>query len=303
MALRILITGAAGKYDLSPLFNVCFENFGGRIGQNGWVRVDKSMVPRQIGRRGCRTQVYNVDRYMPMLQRPIPGGDTLALIRAMPRVQSAVPFVVIIPYDSHIGLIPRPNKRRTQPCNFRADCRNFRTPPVLLVMVVIYAMPVDLGPDGCGPPSEVQHHVRAVRDRLVRPQTDLAGARSRLLDPVYPSPRSGLLLHDAELRGDVSHNRKIVSPTTVQQRMLTLFMYQRGKMRIRVVREKVQVLVGQLMIIQVAEQAVGGNEMLFIMRSDRFGLDPREGDCGVRDKTLLVQGLMRVGGVGWSRAW
>ena len=142
-------------------------------------------------------------------------------------------------------------------------------------------------------------------DGLHGPERHLAGPGRGRFHTGVPAVGPGLLLHDAEIGGNGSGFRQIPAPFPVLQQILFLVIVQAvGKIRIGIVGDKIQALFCHPVVVQISEQAVGGDEIirLFVLPDD-LRLHTREPAGTVRNEAQIIQHPVGVDSVADRGPW
>ena len=225
------------------------------------MRIEEHLVPGELFRRRM-IDIDKIDRRMAVLR----GVKERLLARpvnaAMPYIQLRIPDVVIILEDGNLRFEGRAGNRRHLLDHF-VHLANLADAAVLTAGIIQNAVPVDLGAHRTGAPAEVADVVRAMRDGLHGPQRQLARARCRRFHAGVPAVGAALLLHDAKPRGSGAGFGQVAAPLAVLQivRPVHILAKAVSEVRIAVVGQEIEALAGHGMVVQVAEQAVGGNEI------------------------------------------
>ena len=172
--------------------------------------------------------------------------------------------------------------------------------PVVPVVIVQDPMPVDLGSHDRGSPAEEADKVRSMGDGLHRPEHHLPRLWRRRFHPGIPSIGAGLLLHDTEVRADGTYLRQVQTPLPVIQaiRILRVCLQAIREIRIRIVSINVQCLIGHAMVVHPVKHAVCGDKVAGLqVFAQQITLHTAEADHAFRDKTVIVQNLMGIGGI------
>ncbi|MNE64601.1 hypothetical protein D3C80_1600210 [compost metagenome] len=105
----------------------------------------------------------------------------------MPDIVFAVPFIIIVTKNGYGSLRLCSDNHFARCRQLLADASGFSNSAVRQVMVIVQAMPVNfIAHRGC-PPAEVEHHIGAMGNGLVRPEPHLSGFRRRHIHPVDPA--------------------------------------------------------------------------------------------------------------------
>lgn len=230
------------------------------------------------------------------LCRAEPGVVARPRDPAVPVVEGRVVLVVIVLEHGDLRLVDRVlhgGERVPLP----GEGLQFREAPVRRVGVVVQAVPVDLQAHRAGPPAEVAHHVGAVRHGLQAPEPQLPRLRHRRLHAVRPAVGARLLLHDPEGRRDRAGPGEVPAPLAVEQVALGgAVIHVVREVRVRVERDEVETALGhQLVVVEVGEQAVGGDpDPVGEVAAEDLGLHPRERDGAAREEAALLQLEVRV---------
>ena len=133
-------------------------------------------------------------------------------------------------------------------------------------------------------------------DGLHGPQGHLTGPGRGRFHPGVPAVGSGLLLHNAEIGRNRSRFREIPAPFPVLQQILFIVSVQAvGKIRIGIIGDEIQAFLCHPVVVQIAEQAVGGDEIirLFVFPYDS-GLQSGEAAGTVGNEAQVVQNPVRI---------
>ena len=87
--------------------------------------------------------------------------------------------------------------------------------PVVPVVIVEDAVPVQLGSEGSCAPAEEGNKVCSLGNGLHCPQRQLPRPWGRHFHPVYPAACAGLLFHDSEMRADAACFNQVAGPLAV----------------------------------------------------------------------------------------
>ena len=157
-------------------------------------------------------------------------------------------------------------------------------------------MPVNLSTVSTGSPAEIADIVCTMCHTLHGPQSHLSRLRSRSCHTGIPSVGSGLLFHDTEVFGYRTNLRQVTAPHTVFQEVILVVRIQTiSKVRIRIICDEIQTLICHSLVVQVAEQTVGGDKITrFDVFADDIALQFCEFACAVRYKSGIIQHLMRI---------
>ena len=260
--------------------------------------IEEHLIFPQVGKAGALCQIDKIHRRMGQLR----GGEqifqALPVHPFMPFVQLGVPDVVVILQDTDLCFV-NASGDLLQPFQPVMNVPKLPEPPVLPAGIVQNAVPVDFRSHRTGAPAEVAHIIRAVGDGLHGPERHLAGPGRGRFHTGVPAVCSGLLLHDAEIGGNSSGFRQIPAPFPVLQQILfTVIVQAVGKIRIGIVGDKIQALFCHPVVVQISEQAVGGDEIirLFVLPDD-LRLQSREPAGAVRNEAQIIQHPVGIGGI------
>ena len=212
---------------------------------------------------------------------------------AVNNVESCVPFVVVVFHKCKSGDILA-SADGIQGMKETAEFLYFPEFPVIPVVIVEDAVPVQFRAEGGSAPAKEGDIIRALCHRLHCPQGELARPRSGHFHTVYPAASSALLLHDAEMRTDRACFNEISCPHAVFEICGTLVQF-KGKVRIRVIGIHIQDFVLHAVIIQIGEKAVGCDKIFWLLISaDNIRLHSGETYAAFGNKARVIQQQVRV---------
>ena len=225
----------------------------------------------------------------------------LPLYFFMPYIQLAVPCVVIVFQETNFCFILGACNLR-QFLEFLMNRFNFCQSAVVSSGIIQDTMPVNLSTVSTGSPAEIADIVCTMCHTLHGPQGHLSRLRSRSCHTGIPSVGSGLLFHDTEVFGYRTNLRQVTAPHTVFQEVILVVRIQTiSKVRIRIICDEIQTLVCHSLVVQVAEQTVGGDKITrFDVFANDIALQFCEFACAVRYESGIIQYFMRVSVVAQS---
>ena len=213
----------------------------------------------------------------------------------MPDIQLAVPYIIIIFQETDFRLIFRSRQLRKL-LKFLMHRFHFCQSPVISSRIIQDTMPVNLSTVSTGSPAEIADIVCTMCHTLHGPQSHLSRLRSRSCHTGIPSVGSGLLFHDTEVFGYRTNLRQVTAPHTVFQKLIRLIgVHTVCKVRIGIIRQKIQTFLRHSVIIQVCEHTVRCHKITrFDVFADHIALHFCKSACAVGYKSGIIQHLMRI---------
>ena len=303
-AVHIFVSASAAQNQAAAVLYILFQHCFSLIGDQHRMRVEQYGIRFQIFCGYIVAQIDIIHRCVSSLCSFENTKLALPLYLFMPYIKLAVPYVVVIFQETNFCLVFGTCDLR-QFLEFLVNRFYFCQSAIVSSGIIQDTVPVDFCSIGTRSPTEIADIISTVCNALHGPQCHLSRFRCWSCHTGIPSIGTGLLFHDTEVFGYGTNLRQVTAPHTVFQEVVRFVCIQAvSEVRVGIIHDEIQTLVCHSLVVQVAEQTVGGDKITrFQIFADDIALQFCKFACTVGYKSCIIQYFMRIGIVAQRRSW
>ena len=260
-AVHIFVSASAAQNQAAAVLYILFQHCFSLIGDQHRMRVEQYGIRFQIFCGYIVAQIDIIHRCVSSLCSFENTKLALPLYLFMPYIKLAVPYVVVIFQETNFCLVFGTCDLR-QFLEFLVNRFYFCQSAIVSSGIIQDTVPVDFCSIGTRSPTEIADIISTVCNALHGPQCHLSRFRCWSCHTGIPSIGTGLLFHDTEVFGYGTNLRQVTAPHTVFQEVVRFVCIQAvSEVRVGIIHDEIQTLVCHSLVVQVAEQTVGGDKI------------------------------------------